>query len=93
MSDNMVGREDVGRLALAAGMVDHQTAYGGAGWSALFRDQSTRVSSHDDELYPLLSGSVVSSRGFLTRRELLRATCFGWALKLLCYGPVALVSN
>ena len=55
----LVSREDVGRLALAAGMVDHQADYGGAGWSALFRDQSPRVSSHDDELYPLLSGSAV----------------------------------
>ena len=55
----LVAREDVGRLALAAGMVDHQAAYGDAGWSALFRDQSPRVSSHDDELYPLLNGSAV----------------------------------
>ncbi len=58
----LVGREDVGRLAMAAGLVDHIGVYGDVSWSKLFLDQSPSAPGQEDttgELYPVIRGSAV----------------------------------
>ncbi len=58
----LVGREDVGRLALAAGLVDRTEVYGDASWSRLFIDSSSSAPEAEyarDNLCQVIRGSAV----------------------------------